>query len=262
MAIIDTSIMNVFDSPKETFYKIKESSDWFIEFIVWAVGTTIYGHLLSPFSQRLMMLSFNMQTSIPRTQQIMNMVIKYQRVALLFAFIPLFIKLILFTVVLYYLIILLNSHKVRLKTIFSIVIHSEFILLLMVIVNLFILYIKGINAVNNIFDLQAVVGLEYFIHDKTNNIPLYTFLSNFNVFTIWYIVVLTIGVSVVTELEKWKSAIIVSLVWLFGVGFQVAFASLSVNMQHMMGRWSMWLDHRERMLFGSLSPCSLSAPAS
>jgi hypothetical protein len=161
---------------------------------------------------------------------------RFKYIGLLFVPVTLLFKWLLLALFLYYSAILLNAQGINFKTVFTVVVYSECIILLMGIINLLLLYVRGINSINNMTDLQVIVGLDYFIADKPHNIPLFTFLSNFNVFSIWYVATLAIGVSVVTNFSKLKSVILVSSIWLLGVGMQVALAMLSASMQGMSGQ--------------------------
>ncbi len=52
---------------------------------------------------------------------------------------------------------------------------AEMILLLMGIINLLLLHLNGIDSINHITDLQAIVGLDFLLSDKTANLPFFTF---------------------------------------------------------------------------------------
>ena len=129
--------------------------------------------------------------------------------------------------VLYFTSILIGAEQAKFKTFYAVTVYSELILVLMGIVNILLLHIKGIDNLQHITDLQAIIGLDYFLSDKTTNIPLFTFLNSINIFSIWYIATLTLGVSIGTNFSRLKSALLVSTVWLLGLGFQVALVEIS-----------------------------------
>jgi hypothetical protein len=130
---------------------------------------------------------------------------------------------------LYFSAIILGATELRFKQVYAALVFSEMILVLMGVINILLLYIKGIESIQNITDLQAIVGLDYFLSDKAADPPLFTFLNSVNIFNIWYVATLSIGLSVITGFSKLKSAVLVSAVWLLGVGFQVALAAISSN---------------------------------
>ena len=104
---------------------------------------------------------------------------------------------------------------------------------LMAVVNLLLLHVKGAGSIHHITDLQAIIGLDFLMEDKTSDLATFTVLNAVHIFNIWYIVVLSIGLRVMSGLGNIKSAILVTSVWLLGVGFQVAMAVLSANMQRL-----------------------------
>ncbi len=235
MAIALSNIVNIFAIPNDVFQNIKTSPKWLIAFLFMFIVSATCGYFMEPFTQKVMEHTLSAKMSDEQVRQTLDVASRFHFLLLLFSAVPLFAKWLFISLFLYLGAILLNAEKTNFRNIYSAVVHSELILLLMLMLNVLILHVKGVESVNNITDLNAIIGLEYFLGDKIHNIPLYTFLNNFNVFSIWYLVILIIGISVICQIEKWKSAILVSSVLLLGVGVQVAFVSLSENMQHMMG---------------------------
>lgn len=227
---------NVFFTPLTIFNDLNKQPRWFTVFFI-ITGITIFiGYLSLPFKQEVMFSALSAQLGEARAQETLSNASRFAFLGLLIAPIPLLIKWVIVAALLYYSVILIGSQHIGFKKIFSVVVHSELIFLFMGIVNVIILEINGIDSATSLTDLQTIVGLEYILTNKSQNIPLFTFLSNFNVFTIWYLVVLSLGLSIVSQLSKWKSAIIVSVVWFLGIGFQVGVAYLSKNLQEMMGK--------------------------
>jgi hypothetical protein len=235
MAIALSNIINIFATPTEVFQNIKTTPKWLIAFLFIAVVSIIFGLLLLPFMQKIMEQTLLAKMSDEQVQQTLSTMTGFRTLGLLLAAVPLLIKLLLYSLFLYLSAIIFDAQEINFKNIYAVVVHSELILLLMGVFNVLILLIKGVDAVNNITDLNAIIGLDYFLADKSHSIPLFTFLNSFNVFSVWYVATLTIGISVVTGFSKQKSAILVSSIWLLGVGLQVALAMFSTNMQHMAG---------------------------
>lgn len=108
------------------------------------------------------------------------------------------------------------------KPLFAVVVYSEVIFILMSLVNLLLLYAKGIEQITQPTDMNAIVGLDYFMKDKSSNFPLFTLLSSINIFSLWYLATLSIGVSVVTGLTKLQSVSLVAFFWLSWTLGQIA----------------------------------------
>lgn len=231
MAIAISNIVNIFATPTEVFENIKSTPKWLIVFCLISVISIIYGYFMLPFSQQIMVETLSAKMDIEQVQKTMALSTRFQYIGLLFVPITMLIRWLLVSSFLYFGAILFEANEIRYKTLFAVVVYAELILTLMGVINTQLLYIKGVDAIHQITDLQAVIGLDFLITDKLNNIPLFTFLNSFNVFTIWYVTTLTIGISVITNLNKLKSALLVSTIWLLGVGVQVAVALLSANIQ-------------------------------
>jgi len=236
MAVTFSNIINIFATPTEVFKNIKKSPKWLVVFGVICVVSLICGYIMIPFTQKIMEKIFTAKMSDENMQETLSTIARYRMFFLLLVPIPLLIKWFFIGLLLYLGAILFDAQENNFRTVYAVVVHTELILLLMEVINLLILHIKGVEAINNITDLKTIIGLEYFLSDKSQNIPLAALLNQFNVFSVWYVATLSIGMSVVCQLKKWKSAILVFCVWLIGVGFQYAFTLLSENMLHMMGK--------------------------
>jgi hypothetical protein len=97
--------------------------------------------------------------------------------------------------------------------------------------NILLLYSRGSIGVRDVTDMQALVGLDLFLRDKSSNPPLFVLLNSVNPFSLWYLGVLTIGVSVVSKLGKLKAGIVVTAVWVLGVLIQVATTAVGTRFQ-------------------------------
>lgn len=231
-----TNLFNIIVSPREIFEELVEQPKWVFAFIIITVINIIIEFYTLPFTHNLMLNQLETQIGEDAARQTLEMTKQYQYIGLAFSPISYLIKLLIVSMFLFFSAIILNAQNLRFKMIFALLIHSEIILIFMNIINLLILYVKGINTITDSTDMYTIYGLIYFLQDKASNQPLFTFLNNFNLFTIWYLLTLTLGISIVTHLKKWKSAIIVLFVWLLGAGFQSSIVILSENMKRMLGQ--------------------------
>jgi hypothetical protein len=226
----------IYFAPAKLFIVLNERPRWVSTFIIITVMTMFIGHLSLPFKQEIMFSVLSQQLGEARAHETLLNAHRFAIIGLLLAPIPFLLKWIAVSAIFYYTAILFDSQTINFTKVFSIVVHSELIFLLMGIANIIILEMNGIDSIKGLTDLQAIVGLEYFLNNKGENIYLFTLLSNFNTFTVWYVFVLTIGFSIVSQLKKWQSAAVVSFVWFLGIGFQIAVVYLSTNLQAMIGR--------------------------
>ncbi|MBN1397902.1 MAG: YIP1 family protein [Bacteroidetes bacterium] len=235
MAAVVSDIINVFSSPRDVFMDLKANPKWLAAFMIISIVSIICGYFLFPFLQIVMDASLPANINDEQVEHAQSMMKGFRIIGLFLGLIPLIIKWLFISALLYYGAILLNSEQIGFKSVFSAVVYSEFILLMMSIFNLLILYIKGTDSINTAVDLNAIVGLDFFMTDKSTNLPLFTLLNNINLFSIWYVTVLAVGIYTIAGLSKAKSVILASSVWLVLLGIQVAFAVLSERFQGMMG---------------------------
>jgi hypothetical protein len=122
--------------------------------------------------------------------------------------------------------VILDVHDLQFRRIFATVVHAEIVLVLMSGVNVLLLYLKGPAAVKSPIDLQVVAGLDIFLSNAPANVPLFVLLNGINPFSVWYIVILSTGMSVMTGLSKFKSGMMVTILWLIGLGCQFGVAAI------------------------------------
>ena len=236
MALTFSNIINIFATPTEVFQNIKTAPKWLITFMFICFVSLVYGFIMLPFTQKIMEGTFLSKMSEEQVQLVTSTISRYRVFSMLLIPMTFLIKWLFIALFLYLGAILFDAEQPNFKSIYASVVHAELILLLMATINLIFLLIKGIDAINNITDLQTIIGLDFAIADKSQNVLLFNFLNNYNIFSIWYIIVLTTGISVICQLKKWKSAVLVSSVWFLSIGIQFAFGLLSQNIGQMMGR--------------------------
>ncbi len=209
------NLKNLFWEPSLLFKELKEKPTWLLPFIIICVVSIIFAFIMQPVQTQLMILN------IPE-DSVASMIEQTNKFKLVgFSLIPLFtiLKLAIVSGLL-----LLGTYivtdKLKFKQIFSVVCWSNIILLLGGILNVFILYLKGVDTINDPTDM-ATVGLNIFFNTKSLGVALNALLSEISVFSIWYIVLITIGLMIVGELSKGKAIFVSVFIWLITVGFKV-----------------------------------------
>ncbi|MFA6542514.1 MAG: YIP1 family protein [Bacteroidota bacterium] len=232
-----TASVKIFTSPGTLFEGIKEQPRWGVTFVVIAILSVLLGLLLLPFKQEIALSHLSIQLGEVQARQVISSINQIAIGTVLFTPVALVIKWIVITALIYYSAILFGSQQIKFKGIFSVVVHSELIFILMACVNILILEGKWYSGRRDLTDTQMIIGLEYYFQGAGQNIYLVTIARTINTFTVWYGIVLTIGISIVGQLQRWKSAVIVSTLWLLGAGFQSAVLFITSGVKGMMGRW-------------------------
>jgi hypothetical protein len=230
MLLTLSNLINVLATPTEVFNSLKDQPRWLLTFAVISLISMVVGWFMFPMSQHITYIILSSKLSGTQLDQAIAFSERFKYIGLLFVPVTLLIKWVIVGALIYLLCILFETpNELKYRTIFSVVVYSEMILLFMSVVNVLILYVKGIGSVQHLVDLQAVPGLDLLLKDKISNLPLFTFLNSFNVFSIWYVITLTVGISVVTGYRKLKASLIVTGVWVLLVTFQVIMSFISSN---------------------------------
>ena len=95
----------------------------------------------------------------------------------------------------------------------SVIAYSETIFVFMRIVTLLIVYARGIESIESESDLIVFKGLEYLVHSR--DIPPWAnaLISSVHPFSIWYILVVTVGVGICCSLRRRTALIVVVFSW-------------------------------------------------
>lgn len=230
MTLALTNLANVLATPTEVFTRLKKQPRWFLAFVIISSVSIVAAWLLLPLSETVLVSMIGDKLDAEQARWIVSATHRLEYLSLILRPLILLIRWLIIASVVHFLSILLSTAwHVRFTSVYAVVVHSEVILLLMVVVNLVILYASGPDSMKSAMDLQAIVGLEFFLTDSSKNPALFTVLNSINLFSVWYVATLAIGTSVLTGFSKLKSSIISSTVWLLGVGVQVAFTAISAQ---------------------------------
>lgn len=218
-------IGNIFGAPSEAFTALKEQPSWFTGFIIIAVVSIGIAWAILPFSEQMAHTKM-LESGIDAAQmeQGQAMAKLFSSIGLFLAPLPLLIKWLVFAGLFYLGVQLLGSSKaLTFKSMFAAVVYSELILIFSALINAaLLLCFKDIDTVRDITDLHMIPSLHLIFGDEEVGIPYFTFLHQMNPFSIWYLIVLSRGVMVAAEISRQRAEWLVVLVWLAGIGFQVA----------------------------------------
>lgn len=220
------NLVNVLATPTDVFCDIKEKPRWLTAFfgiciismaIVWSYGP-VARHLA------FMELSWSMTEQEIESFLARKSIFRYLGIGI----IPfkLLVKWSIMSTTIFLFLILLETNTTSFKHVFTVVVYSEVILVLMSLFNVLLVYARGIDSIESMKDLEPLIGLHLLVTERAAKAPLIAVLSKVNPFTIWYVATLAIGVSAITNFSKGRSALLVSSVWFFGIGLQVLLTTL------------------------------------
>lgn len=103
--------------------------------------------------------------------------------------------------------------KIKFKKILSLVINLEIINSIGLFVVTVIYFLKSIKPNLKIDDIQIYIGVDIFFKNKELNLFIKTILSSINIISIWWIVICSLGITIIFKLSKTKSCVIVVILW-------------------------------------------------
>ena len=213
----------IFSSSK-TFEELNNRPTWLVAFFTIGFGVILITFLISPFMMQAQTASMPSDMSLQQIENVLKFAKRFQIIGIVLSPLFLIIKFI-FTSAILWLIIQLFS-EVDFKRMFSVVVHCGVILFLGSIITFIILKLRGLQSIKSAADVQVSLGLDLFIQNPDLNFPLKAFLSNINVFSVWWIILVGLGISIIAKISRTKATIITAFFWLFSTMIQVGIASL------------------------------------
>ena len=122
------------------------------------------------------------------------------------------IMLFLYSLVLYVIALIFRTQLKYTKAL-RLIIYCFIILAIGELVNIMLVYIKGIDNIENMYGIM-MTGANLLTSVEKVGVFLYMFLSYINPFQIWFVILLIIGVKVFTDSSWAKSSIICIIYWL------------------------------------------------
>ena len=128
-----------------------------------------------------------------------------------------------------YLVSILANGRMRFRQAYSLVAFASIALVAEWSVGLTVMLLKGLENIQRPFDLVPALGLTLIFRDV--GLGWFTLLNSVNLFQIWFIVLLVIGIASMNGFSRWKSGWVVVSVWLF----QTAVGALTTGLSGLGG---------------------------
>ncbi len=110
--------------------------------------------------------------------------------------------------------LVLPDAVLKVKPIFCMVAYAEIIFIAMAVLTLLILYAQGLERIESSGDLVVFKGVDDLLGLREDNPRIASVLSNINIFSLWYILVVSAGLRVLTGMKKFEALAITSIAWL------------------------------------------------
>lgn len=220
------NLKNLILEPSKLFQSLKDNPSWLMPFIIVSVVGIILAILMQPAHVHLSTIRLQETLSPDQVDAALQ---RAKRLGLMGLSLLPFITLIRWAIIggLILIIAGLFTEKLNFKQSFSIISYTNLIVLLGSAVNTGAVYLKGVESISSPYDLW-LIGLNFW-SQETVGLPLYLFLSEITVFSVWYVILITIGLITIADLSKGKAAFVSIFVWLLGAGIKIGIALIGTQ---------------------------------
>ncbi len=213
-------ILGIFFSPKEVFVKLNEKPDWIVPVVITIVVSLVFTMIVLPRviipeqTKRIMemdrLTEAQKETAAGRLEGVQPYITTPIGI-IVFSFILIFIKSgILF------LIFSLFGEKTVFKKVLAIVSYSFLIGVPEVILKTSLMLIKG--------STRVYTGLALLATNLDIKAPIFRLLARIDIFTIWHLCLISLGLAVIYKINNKKSFAIVFGLWLLWILLQFGLA--------------------------------------
>jgi hypothetical protein len=193
--------------PRKVYENLKSKPYWAAPFILTVFGLV----LLSLFNN-----AWSVQLSIVQMRLLLfNIVFTTLIVLFLWSVVAVFLYLSIF--------IIDEQNSVSFRSLFSIVSYCGVITMIAEIINFLLIHAKLIDDVLYSLPMQFPYGLDILTLTSNPHYALAYLLHSINPFTIWYYIILSMGLSIVAGLNKKEARMLSFTIFLCQVGFRVSY---------------------------------------
>ncbi len=236
---MNESLQNIADTiaePKSAFERLKSEPKWALAFLFLCVFSLCTTLVLMPYIGQMMETQMNNDfaendfTPEQRAAAENMMGIIKNFVGVFVFLVQIFTVLILSVLLKFAARFFVKSDTLRFKHVWAAALHASLISCLINLANstLLLVFRQDVADVKHTVDLQMIPGLHHvfgFMLETSQHPKLLMFLSAINPLNFWMFVVMTIGVSVLADMEKSRARIVAAVLWALFAAFGAVSAS-------------------------------------
>jgi hypothetical protein len=218
-----SGMLNIFIDPAAAVKQVRRKLSWLWPLLIAGVVTATLGYLNIPAAIRAMQMNPPGGITAEQLERSMGMIQTMQKVGV-FASPAIMAGMLALGAA-----ILLGSCSVlglraTFRDLFSLACHGSLIGMLQTIAGFVVVRMKG-DEIQTVEELQPSFGLGLFFHEGVSK-PVMAVLNYFSIFTIWYIVILSLALACLTGSSKARGFAAAAPAWLIGLLFFVAISFL------------------------------------
>lgn len=208
-----SSIVDIFVDPFKVFARIEAGLSWWKPFVLVTVVTTILSYLMLPFQRRLIELN----TRGLNEEHLQKAVEDFGKFApMTLITVPIFLIIVFLVIAgIVHLVVNIMSSRSNYKKTLSLISFCGIITIIEQIISTAVLRMRGVEGVESAADMKFSLSLAPLLSDGKG--LLNAVLQSLSIFSIWYYVVLVLGIAAIFKLSRKAAIVPVLPIWIFGV---------------------------------------------
>lgn len=217
--------LEVFFDPFNLFGRLNARPNWLIPFIIVALAGVVSIFLMSPVVTHVMVRQIPEGVSAETQEQLVSMFKVSRYYGILVSPLLLIIKWSISAFLLFSVSVLFGA-DITYRKVLALLGHASIITALDNLLSIGIVYMRGIDTIKSMDDVQSTVLSLNHILGPTGQPVMRVVLESINVLTVWYMIVLVLGMASLTQVSRKQSAVIVGLVWAMQTMFVIGMAMI------------------------------------
>ena len=216
------NIADILAEPSAAFARLKSEPKWLLAMVIFCLFSIGIAWAMFSFTEQIM---HQKMTETEMSSDQIEIAIKIGRIfALIGSLVAPIIWLLAISAILTLAARFIGiNDAIKFKHICAAIVHTSLISILIVLVNTALLVVfRDVEDINRLADMKIIPGLHLLL-GSSENVKLLTFLSHFNPLSLWYLVVLAIGIRVFADTDKTKACVGAIIIWLLGIATEVIF---------------------------------------
>jgi hypothetical protein len=192
--------------------------------VLFSVSAFVINWASMPFAEHVARLSMPDNLDPARAEQVLSLTHRISLVSTVFSPVSMLVKWVVLAGLLYLVAILANG-RMRFRQAYSLVAFASIALVAEWSTGLVVMLLKGLENVRAPLDLVPALGLTLVFRDV--GLGWFTLLNSINLFQVWFVILLVLGIASINGFSRWKSGWVVASVWLFQTGIGALTTALS-----------------------------------
>jgi hypothetical protein len=216
---------DIFIDPQGVARRVGRRRTWIGPLVVLGCGGILLGLVSLPFVLQAVKLTLPSGLTEEQVEELLDRLVLYQRLGLVLSPLLLALKC-WFVAGILYISCVLWDLPARMRQTFSLTVHGSLIFLLGEWAAFLVVKLRG-SEIHSVEDLSPRLGFDLLVSGLSR--PAMALLNHFSIFTLWYVVMITLSLSYLTGCTKRRAFLAAIPMWAFPLGLKVALVWISTS---------------------------------